>query len=62
MMEFVIIAAAVATGLVIGTLTITRVMLSDFMTNQVIKWSMKETMKTMGAFGELEENLEKDEA
>ena len=57
MMEFVIIAAAVAVGLVVGTLIITCVMLSDFMTNKLIKWSVKMTKKTINAAEELEEYL-----
>ena len=44
------------------TISITCIMLTDFMTNKLIKWSMKVTMKTMGAMGELEEELEKMEA
>lgn len=62
MMEFVITAAAVAVGLVAGTLIITCVMLTDFMTNKLIKWSMNVTMKMMSSAVEFEEDLEKTEA
>lgn len=62
MTEFVIIAAAVAVGLIIGTISIACIMLTDFMTNKLIKWSLNVTMKTMNAAVSLEEELEKDEA
>lgn len=63
MMEFVIITAAVATGLVVGTLIVTCVMLSEFMTNKIIKWSVKTTNKMINTVeNDYEELLEKIEA
>lgn len=62
MMEVVIIAAGVSLGLIVGTIVLMGIMLSDYMTNKLIKWSLKMTKTMFDTAEGFEEDLEKLEA